>query len=124
RPRGPPRGAGSATAGAAARSRHGAPLGAAHIPLPAGEAMNARIVGGLAAIALAAAGYGLYTLGMSRGMAMPSSPAVSGAPPEDRQVLYWHDPMVPGQRFDKPGKSPYMDMDLVPVYAGEGTDEG
>jgi Cu(I)/Ag(I) efflux system membrane fusion protein len=32
--------------------------------------------------------------------------------------------MVPGQKFDKPGKSPYMDMQLVPVYAdGEG-DEG
>jgi Cu(I)/Ag(I) efflux system membrane fusion protein len=27
--------------------------------------------------------------------------------------------MVPGQRFDKPGKSPFMDMDLVPVYADE-----
>jgi Cu(I)/Ag(I) efflux system membrane fusion protein len=25
--------------------------------------------------------------------------------------------MVPGQRFDKPGKSPFMDMELVPVYA-------
>ena len=25
--------------------------------------------------------------------------------------------MVPGQRFDKPGKSPFMDMQLVPVYA-------
>ncbi len=24
--------------------------------------------------------------------------------------------MVPGQRFDKPGKSPFMDMQLVPVY--------
>jgi Cu(I)/Ag(I) efflux system membrane fusion protein len=28
--------------------------------------------------------------------------------------------MVPGQKFDKPGKSPFMDMDLVPVYADEG----
>lgn len=37
----------------------------------------------------------------------------------DRKVLYWHDPMVPGHRFDKPGKSPFMDMDLVPVYADE-----
>lgn len=36
-----------------------------------------------------------------------------------RKVLYWHDPMMPGQKFDKPGKSPFMDMDLVPVYAGE-----
>ena len=33
------------------------------------------------------------------------------------KVLYWHDPMVPGPRFDKPGKSPFMDMQLVPVYA-------
>jgi Cu(I)/Ag(I) efflux system membrane fusion protein len=37
----------------------------------------------------------------------------------DRKVLYWHDPMVPGQKFDKPGKSPFMDMQLVPVYADE-----
>lgn len=27
---------------------------------------------------------------------------------------YWYDPMVPAQRFDKPGKSPFMDMQLVP----------
>ena len=37
----------------------------------------------------------------------------------ERKVLYWHDPMVPGTRFDKPGKSPFMDMQLVPVYADE-----
>ena len=37
----------------------------------------------------------------------------------DRKVLYWRDPMVPNQKFDKPGKSPYMDMQLVPVYADE-----
>jgi Cu(I)/Ag(I) efflux system membrane fusion protein len=37
----------------------------------------------------------------------------------ERKVLYWHDPMVPGPRFDKPGKSPFMDMQLVPVYADE-----
>ena len=41
-----------------------------------------------------------------------------------RRVLYWHDPMVPGHKFDKPGKSPFMDMQLVPVYADEGVDEG
>ena len=38
------------------------------------------------------------------------------------KVLYWHDPMVPGPKFDKPGKSPFMDMQLVPVYADEGGD--
>jgi Cu(I)/Ag(I) efflux system membrane fusion protein len=37
----------------------------------------------------------------------------------ERQVLYWTDPMVPGYRSDTPGKSPFMDMDLVPVYADE-----
>lgn len=36
-----------------------------------------------------------------------------------RKVLYWRDPMVPGSRFDKPGKSPFMDMPLEPVYADE-----
>ena len=36
-----------------------------------------------------------------------------------KSILYWHDPMVPNVRFDKPGKSPFMDMQLVPVYANE-----
>lgn len=36
-----------------------------------------------------------------------------------RRVLYWHDPMMPGKKFDKPGKSPFMDMELVPKYADE-----
>ena len=43
---------------------------------------------------------------------MAPAPSSSG-----KKVLYWQDPMVPGQRFDKPGKSPFMNMDLVPVYA-------
>lgn len=42
-----------------------------------------------------------------------------GAGQGGRKVLYWHDPMVPNAKFDKPGKSPFMDMDLVPVYADE-----
>ncbi len=42
----------------------------------------------------------------------------------ERKVLYWHDPMIPGPKFDKPGKSPFMDMQLVPVYADEGADQG
>ena len=35
------------------------------------------------------------------------------------KVLYWFDPMVPNQKFDKPGKSPFMDMELVPRYAND-----
>jgi len=53
----------------------------------------------------------------SQAVAAASAPAASEA---GRKVLYWHDPMVPGQRFDKPGKSPFMDMQLVPVYADSG----
>src|SRR3972149_5898667 len=32
--------------------------------------------------------------------------------------------MVPQQRCEKPGRSPYMSMDLVPVYADEQAGEG
>lgn len=32
--------------------------------------------------------------------------------------------MTPGQRFDKPGKSPFIDMDLVPRYADKTQDDG
>ena len=76
----------------------------------------------LAALVLAAAGYGIYNFGMNRGMQMaaPSS-GTSTASDADagRRVLYWHDPMVPGKKFDKPGKSPFMDMQLAPVYADD-----
>lgn len=39
--------------------------------------------------------------------------------PAERKVLFWYDPMKPDTKFDKPGKSPFMDMDLVPKYADE-----
>ena len=38
---------------------------------------------------------------------------------KERKVLYWYDPMKPDAHFDKPGPSPFMDMDLVPMYAEE-----
>lgn len=40
---------------------------------------------------------------------------------QDAKVLYWYDPMKPEHHFDKPGKSPFMDMQLVPKYADENT---
>jgi Cu(I)/Ag(I) efflux system membrane fusion protein len=43
----------------------------------------------------------------------------AAAPAAGREVLYWYDPMSPGQHFDKPGKSPFMDMQLQPKYADE-----
>ena len=93
----------------------------------------------LVVVVIGAGGYGLYRLGMNHGMQLKSTvsnaaPAVPSAAsaqkPGDvdaktgKKVLYWHDPMVPGQKFDKPGKSPFMDMQLVPVYADGGGGEG
>jgi RND family efflux transporter MFP subunit len=46
--------------------------------------------------------------------------AAGSATPDARKVLYWVDPMVPGYKSDKPGKSPFMDMELVPVYEDGG----
>lgn len=66
----------------------------------------------------AALGYWFAHHGMS-GTAAPSADGTD-ANSGGRRILYWHDPMVPGQKFDKPGKSPFMDMQLVPVYADEG----
>jgi Cu(I)/Ag(I) efflux system membrane fusion protein len=81
-------------------------------------------------IVLALAGAGLafvgYWMGSHQG-SNETSTAASGPsidPKTGRKVLYWHDPMVPRQKFDKPGKSPFMDMQLVPVYADEGAAEG
>ncbi|MFZ6813414.1 efflux RND transporter periplasmic adaptor subunit [Undibacterium sp. Rencai35W] len=70
----------------------------------------------IAAGVLASSGYGLYRLGTRQGMQASSAPAGTSSGTGDKKVLYWHDPMVPGQKFDKPGKSPFMDMQLVPVY--------
>lgn len=51
-------------------------------------------------------------------------PAVATTAPHTQpQALYWYDPMVPSQHFDKPGKSPFMDMQLLPKYA-DGSDGG
>jgi Cu(I)/Ag(I) efflux system membrane fusion protein len=119
------------------------------------------VIAMIAATALSAASYGLYALGMQRGMGMsadadqlPAQPAAeanatqalpqSVAEGEDatrrhiadglkagdmdpvtgKKILYYHDPMVPGNKFDKPAKSPFMDMMLVPVYADSDGDQG
>ncbi len=74
---------------------------------------RAKLAAGGAAIALVAgaAGFGLAHL---QKPAMPPA-----APAAGRKPLYWYDPMVPAQHFEKPGKSPFMDMQLVPRYADE-----
>lgn len=70
------------------------------------------------ALAGAAGGFGLAGLLMQS-----SDSSMSMADTGCDEVLYWHDPMVPGQRFDQPGPSPFMDMQLVPKCA-EGDAQG
>ena len=97
-----------------------------------------RIIVLVAVCAAGAAGYGAYWLGVHRGeqvaatgtaapVTRPADKSTNSGrvdPETGRKVLYWHDPMVPGQKFDKPGKSPFMDMQLVPVYADDGANAG
>ncbi len=121
------------------------------------------VIGLVIAGLLGAAGYGVYTLGMQRGMVAGSATAPTSAGPVSapqssatgtvpqsvaegeeatrrhisagikagdtdpvagKKILYYHDPMVPGNKFDKPAKSPFMDMMLVPVYADSDGDQG
>jgi len=62
-----------------------------------------------------------YWMARSQG---DSGKAPTTAAAGNRQPLYWYDPMKPDQHFDHPGKSPYMDMQLVPRYADEGASTG
>src|SRR6266702_4256982 len=97
--------------------------------------MNRRIFAVVSLLVLGALGiasYTAYSLGTRAGAQTAASAPESSAaaqgdkidPKTGRRVLYWHDPMVPGQKFDKPGRSPFMNMQLVPVYADEAGDEG
>ena len=50
----------------------------------------------------------------------PAAPGASAAQPasqDTRPVLYYYDPMKPDVHFEHPGKSPFMDMELMPKYA-------
>jgi membrane fusion protein, copper/silver efflux system len=83
--------------------------------------MNRTVMAGGVMLVVGLAGG--WALSQWRGSAAPhegraTAPAAS-APAAERKVLYWYDPMVPTQKFDKPGKSPFMDMQLVAKYADE-----
>lgn len=63
-------------------------------------------------------GIGAFVFMRLHGAAAVTPAAVKAAP------SYWYDPMRPSEHFDKPGKSPFMDMQLVPKYADGNADEG
>ncbi|MGH7336940.1 MAG: efflux RND transporter periplasmic adaptor subunit, partial [Myxococcota bacterium] len=82
--------------------------------------MNRKILAA-ALIAVLASGIALgYWLAKERAASGADTTAdANGAQKGDRRILYWYDPMRPEVKFDKPGKSPFMDMELVPMYADE-----
>jgi Cu(I)/Ag(I) efflux system membrane fusion protein len=71
----------------------------------------------LAAAALLALGYLA-----GRHHTATTTPSMSASSPSDAagKALYWYDPMVPQQHFDKPGLSS-MGMQMVPKYADADT---
>lgn len=100
---------------------------------------------------LGAAGYGLYQLGRQQSVAPAATTATEDPsqwgiaegeaatrrhiqtglkagdvdPATGQQILYYHDPMMPGKKFEAPGKSPFMEMMLVPAYGtGQAADTG
>ena len=81
------------------------------------------IVVGVAA-SVAAGGWLFRAPAEHAGHEPAATAAGEAAPTGEPRVLYYYDPMRPDVQFDAPGKSPFMDMDLVPKYAGEGGADG
>ena len=73
------------------------------------------VAGVIAVAALGAVTMGAWYFLVSK----QEAPVTAGSENQERKILYWTDPMVPGFKSDKPGKSPFMDMELVPVYADD-----
>ena len=80
--------------------------------------MKRAILSAVAAVLLAVSGYFIGSYRAHTGM------TGAAQAPAERKPLYWHDPMYPQQKFDKPGKSPFMDMQLVPVYVDDKSEQG
>jgi Cu(I)/Ag(I) efflux system membrane fusion protein len=60
------------------------------------------------------------SLGLSKYLTASTHKSLTQMPTSPK-ALYWYDPMQPAQHFDKPGKSPFMDMELVAKYADSGS---
>lgn len=77
----------------------------------------------LVLVAALAAGAGVWWARREAGTnatgAMKPVDASTSHSVDAKKPLYWYDPMYPQQHFDAPGKSPFMDMQLVPKYANE-----
>lgn len=76
----------------------------------------------LVAIVSASGGYWLAQRGTTATDMADNTHAMQASKKKEKKVLYWYDPMAPDQHFDQPGKSPFMDMQLVAKYADAGDD--
>ena len=89
-----------------------------------GSSRRKTILAGGVALALATAGLGYAVLSADEnsGSGAAKGELVNGVVQDGsgRTVLYWHDPMLPMERYNAPGKSS-MGMDLQPKYADEGS---
>jgi len=81
--------------------------------------MNRSVIAGGVMLAVGLAGGWAFSQWRSSATPHGGQAAAASAPVAERKVLFWYDPMVPSQKFEKPGKSPFMDMQLVPKYADE-----
>jgi membrane fusion protein, copper/silver efflux system len=89
-----------------------------------GQTVLGFLIGALVLAAVSAgAGYWYARRGNGPMQVMSRSQTPNGAAAGSKP-LYWYDPMQPNQHFDEPGKSPFMDMPLVPKYADESGDGG
>ncbi|HEV2607021.1 MAG TPA: efflux RND transporter periplasmic adaptor subunit, partial [Xanthomonadaceae bacterium] len=75
--------------------------------------MNRTAITAAVAISLGVALGAGYWLGSRHAPTVVATPVATDA----KRPMYWYDPMKPDTHFDKPGKSPFMDMQLVPKYA-------
>lgn len=81
--------------------------------------MNIQHVKGAVLVAIAMA----LSVGGGYWLAQGTPAAQNQNTPAERKALYWYDPMFPQQKFDQPGKSPFMDMQLVPQYTDDKGDQ-
>jgi Cu(I)/Ag(I) efflux system membrane fusion protein len=65
----------------------------------------------------------LVTVGGAWWLGRTSAPTSAKPPASTDDVMYWYDPMRPEVHFDKPGRSPFMDMELVPKKRDAGASE-
>lgn len=88
-------------------------------PPPRFSRTSLALTAGALLLVAGVAGYGLAHLGAGKSSPSTAMSTASGG----EKILYWYDPMVPAQHFDKPGKSP-MGMEMIPRYAEGGPSGG